>query len=478
MTDPKYQSLQHGGLEVVPDSALEVVSAEGNSESYPDHNTNNKYTETYKPPLFADAPQTYSEGPQAYSEAPQAVERHAEKSTFEGSTDDTMTMDAKRARRRKWIVGGIILGIIVVVAVVLGAVLGTVLPAKGSNATVTPNNSTQTSQYIVAKNQTGIASAMLADGSNTLLTYFQSSANNDILEKTYNGTWSAGPWETGYASVVVTDAGARTPIAAISYPDRGRVFRQVFYTDTNGNLKQTNKSSTDTAWSNSSILTSIQVGTGDWSTAGIAACWLSHGMGATYKTSNGSTQTYGGIRLYYGAVDGLIHELGWAFDTAHSWDKWYVFNGSDANAGVGCAIHDAIVNVYMRNTTTSALQQWWFDYDHPEENWNIGPSYQGISTTSSIAASNDNSSVELVYFQAPDLSIRSLSNAISGNTSTFTTPAGKHGLMPNGYRLSTTWVGKNGTTALLSQRTDLGIDVVQYKGSDQQVSANQIPKMD
>ncbi|KAK5019745.1 hypothetical protein LTR16_000315 [Cryomyces antarcticus] len=389
-----------------------------------------------------------------------------------------MTMDAKRARRRKWIVGGIILGIIVVVAVVLGAVLGTVLPAKGSNATVTPNNSTQTSQYIVAKNQTGIASAMLADGSNTLLTYFQSSANNDILEKTYNGTWSAGPWETGYASVVVTDAGARTPIAAISYPDRGRVFRQVFYTDTNGNLKQTNKSSTDTAWSNSSILTSIQVGTGDWSTAGIAACWLSHGMGATYKTSNGSTQTYGGIRLYYGAVDGLIHELGWAFDTAHSWDKWYVFNGSDANAGVGCAIHDAIVNVYMRNTTTSALQQWWFDYDHPEENWNIGPSYQGISTTSSIAASNDNSSVELVYFQAPDLSIRSLSNAISGNTSTFTTPAGKHGLMPNGYRLSTTWVGKNGTTALLSQRTDLGIDVVQYKGSDQQVSANQIPKMD
>ncbi|TKA81442.1 hypothetical protein B0A49_00285 [Cryomyces minteri] len=476
MTDPKYQPLQHGGLEVVPDSALEVVSAEGNrSESYPEaytsavshpkafasadqhHNTNNNYTETYKPPLFADAPQTYSEGPQTYSEAPQVIERHAEKRTFEGSTDDKIVVDDKRARRRKWIIGGIILGIIAVVAVVLGAVLGTVLPAKDSNTTGTLNNSTQTNQYIVAKNQTGIASAILADGSNTLLTYFQSSTNNDILEKTYNGTWSAGPWKTGYASVVATDAGARTPIAAISYPDRGQVFRQVFYTDTSGNLKQTNKSSTDAAWSNSSILTSIQVGTGD---------------------CNGSTQTYGGIRLYYGAVDGLIHELGWAFATAHSWDKWYIFNGSDANAGVGCAIHDAIVNVYMRNTTTSALQQWWFDYDHPEENWNMGPSYQGISTTSSIAASNNNSSVELVYFQAPDLSIRSMSNTISGNASTFATSTGKHGLMPNGYRLSTTWMGKNGTTALLSQRADLGIDVVQYKGSDQQVSANQIPKTD
>lgn len=105
------------------------------------------------------------------------------------------------------------------------------------------------------------------------------------------------------------------------------------------------------------------------------------------------TQTTGldGIRLYYGeeplqfeahptdspgSTDGVIQELGVQFFEQSAnpvWHTFALFPDSDPKTGVACVLKNGTNHVYMRNSSTSALQQWQWDYaQHDTAVWQTG----------------------------------------------------------------------------------------------------------
>ena len=98
------------------------------------------------------------------------------------------------------------------------------------------------------------------------------------------------------------------------------------------------------------------------------------------------TQSTGlnGIRLYYGedplqfevyvadiagSTNGVIQELGVEFLERTDNPLWHTltaFSYSDPDTGVACVLEKSTNHVYMRNSSTSALQQWQWDYTNPD----------------------------------------------------------------------------------------------------------------
>lgn len=71
--------------------------------------------------------------------------------------------------------------------------------------------------------KSGLATAVLADGSGTLLAYYQDPIGR-IIENSYtNGEWTLVNSSKIDESIVATDATPGSPLAAISYPENGEV---------------------------------------------------------------------------------------------------------------------------------------------------------------------------------------------------------------------------------------------------------------
>ncbi|KAK1037028.1 hypothetical protein LTR12_018427, partial [Friedmanniomyces endolithicus] len=127
------------------------------------------------------------------------------------------------------------------------------------------------------------------------------------------------------------------------------------------------------------------------------------------------------IRLYYGkepllykvhAADlpgstiGVIQELGVQFLEPPEnpiWRTFTAFFDSDPDTGVACVLKNGSNHVYMRNSSTSALQQWQWDYANPDTAmWQPGattPRNESIARGADIAVTTDGISTDYIFYQ-------------------------------------------------------------------------------
>lgn len=283
------------------------------------------------------------------------------------------------------------------------------------------NSSSETATPLQAASKTGLAARLSADPSRRLLTYYMDTENR-IIENNYltGSGWSLENHDDINASVVTTLATPGSPIAATSYTIQGVTWRQVFFIDSSGNVRETNTSTYNgtigTNWSQPLVISTDP--TSSSQTVGLAAC----------ADQNGPN----GIRVYYGAND-YIEELSYQFnDTSLGWQTTNSFPGSDPNSGVACVMYDAqgylYMNLYLRNTSTGAVQQNFYDY-LVNDGWSdAGPqawSNQTILPGSDIAACNDDENTEYVIYQVQGgLIVRGLVEPYGASYESFSTMQG------------------------------------------------------
>ncbi|KAK4501794.1 hypothetical protein PRZ48_007603 [Zasmidium cellare] len=355
-------------------------------------------------------------------------------------------------RKKVFIWVAAIVAIIVVLAVVLGAVLGTVLPGddKSSNSSGSSSANTTTgnatNSAMSAKDKTGMAMLSPAGQSSTFSYYVDSSGA--IIEVEYpNGNWNQNqnspPKTTNITSI---GGSSNTPIAAIAYTLQGDThYRQIFYFDNNGVVSTANTT-----------------GNGNWSTPyqpvtdqsslpstmSLAAC--------ADTTSN----ALNGIRVYFGSSNNLIQEIGMDFSESSGdpiWHVWANFPGSDASAGVGCAIINDHNHMYLRNSSTSRLQQWTWDYVNVST-WMIGANSSadnGVAEGGSIAVTTDGQNTDYIFYQ--DTAKQTVLAEYTGSGASIADPmtsVKSISATPVGYSLATTWA--NGAVVMCQNSTMAG----------------------
>jgi hypothetical protein len=214
-------------------------------------------------------------------------------------------------------------------------------------------NISQSSAPIRTDSNSGLSLLLPVGSSPTdpIYAYYQS-PDTSIIEISYNNI-SFDAVATNNTVVNASVAAKGTPLAATSWFNDGAVVRQLFYFDTNGAILTQNTTGTN-GWQG----TATSILTGD------SADLNSPALAAVAGTAN-SGSGLDGIRVYYGSQLAFIREVGTDFSDStsnHEWHMWYSFTGSSNEAGVDCVIVNNFNHLYLRNSTTGALQQWQWDY--------------------------------------------------------------------------------------------------------------------
>lgn len=207
--------------------------------------------------------------------------------------------------------------------------------------------------------KTGLASAIAADGSGRLLTYFQA-PDGSIVENSYlDDRWTLDDHAMIDASVVTAEADAGSPLAAVAYERDGETYRQIFYITSTGEVMTTYSTSTSndvaTSWSTPESIIPDKP-----AQAGSPALGACTGPGLE------------GIHVYYPSPDGYINEVRY-HNSNSSWAEGGWLKDSDPDSGVACNVYNdppeyQIVNVYFRNKVTNRLQQSYTWYDTTDFN--------------------------------------------------------------------------------------------------------------
>ncbi|MCJ1394598.1 hypothetical protein MMC18_007478 [Xylographa bjoerkii] len=109
----------------------------------------------------------------------------------------------------------------------------------------------------------------------------------------------------------------------------------------------------------------------------------------------------GGLVLFAGGLDGLVHEYTWSAEGNDAWQQGFAFPSTNGYAGAASWPGGGITNLYLQNAASS-LEVWWKDFNteqtntstHPLGIWNRGPAaVDEVRTNSSMAFSNN------LYFQ-------------------------------------------------------------------------------
>lgn len=153
-----------------------------------------------------------------------------------------------------------------------------------------------------------------------------------------------------------------------------------------------------------------------------------------------------GIRVYFGSSNNEIQEIGCDFKESLPlpvWHIWNTFAGSDAASGVSSAIVSNANHLYLRNSTTSRLQQWTWDYVNVST-WKLGANSTadaGVAEGGSIAATTDGQNTDYIFYhRASDKKIVEALYTGSGASiqAPSTTVAGIQAA-PVGYALAATY---------------------------------------
>lgn len=167
-----------------------------------------------------------------------------------------------------------------------------------------------------------------------------------------------------------------------------------------------------------------------------------------------------GIRVYFGSSDNLIQEIGMDFSETSGdpiWHVWANFPGSDATAGVGCAIINNHSHMYLRNSSTSRLQQWTWDYVDVST-WMMGANStaaNGVAEGGSIAVTSDGQNTDYIFYQ--DAGKQSVLAEYSGSGPTIGDPMSTVASIiaaPLGYSFAATW--SDGAVVLNQDHTHPG----------------------
>ncbi|KAB8300880.1 hypothetical protein EYC80_002808 [Monilinia laxa] len=210
-----------------------------------------------------------------------------------------------------------------------------------------------------------------------------------------------------------------TPLMALSYEFANELLWHVFYVTADNYLSDWINSNISQGWSQGTIRSGdFQVSNS--STVGLSACVNRKWYGAPYNIAGL------GIRLYYGASNNTIQELGWNLDGQTTWFKGASFANSNGEGGVECTVRGASITYVWMENLQGQLQQMWYDFNasantssHPTQTWVAGLTYPDIVHNSAISAINDftvTPPTKNVHFQAQNLSIvQIISNGTAEN---------------------------------------------------------------
>jgi len=256
-----------------------------------------------------------------------------------------------------------------------------------------------------ALNGSGIVAIDLDDGMHMITTYTQTYDGTIVWSQYLNDTWSGGSLN----DTVLTDNDTPrngTPLMALSYINNEELIWHVFYVTTDNYLADSVNSNKSDGWS-TGFLRNGNFAVSNSSHVGLSACVNYDWYGEPYN--NGL-----GIRLYYGAANNTIQELGWALGNT-AWDYHWNFPDTNGAGGVECTVRGSSIT-YIWLEANGNLQQMWYDFDvsarsptHPVKEWVTGLTYSPILPNSSISAINNNTTdSKLVHFQDPNYDIKEI----------------------------------------------------------------------
>ncbi|KAK0773313.1 hypothetical protein LTR91_022554 [Friedmanniomyces endolithicus] len=449
------------GLEVVPEFRLRAPLDRNSSLSKPEH--------YLQPPASMREEKIVSQDQRPYgylqdTQAPEVLEP----ATYEVNVEEDVVGQVNKRSRKcgmkrsafVWLIVAVV--VIVMIAAILGGVLGSVLRTNNTQQAPPSNISTSGPTFLQtqAMDQTGLALLSPAGGS-TLYSYYLD-IDGAVLENQWeNGLWLTSGHNISNTYVVTSDVAANSPLAAISYTMNSTTFRQLFFFDGNG-LVTTVNTSGGSNWSEPyNVLPNATSLPNTLALAAIA-----------------DTQSTGlnGIRLYYGedplqfevyvadiagSTNGVIQELGVEFLERTDNPLWHTltaFAYSDPDTGVACVLEKSTNHVYMRNSSTSALQQWQWDYTNPDTTiWQLKattPWNESIAKGADIAATTDGISTDYIFYQnTNNQTVRAL--YYGQNITDFVSDLDSLNVASLGYSLSAVWsTGSNrGAVALTQNRT-------------------------
>ncbi|KAK3669747.1 hypothetical protein LTR78_010375 [Recurvomyces mirabilis] len=309
--------------------------------------------------------------------------------------------------------------------------------------------------------QTGLALLSPAGGS-TLYSYYVD-IDGAVLENQWeNELWLTSGHNISNTHVVTNDVASNSPLTAISYTMNSTTVRQLFFFDGIGLVTTVNTTS-GSNWSEPYHV--LPNATSLPNTLALAAIADTQDIGLN------------GIRLYYGkrgthfdvfaadlsgSTSGVIQELGVDFLEQTGLPFWHtmtLFPQSDPSTGVACVLVNTTNHVYMRNLSTSVLQQWQRDYTNPDmASWQsraTTPPNEGIVKGADIAATTDSVSTDYIFYQnINNQTVRAL--YYGENITDFVSDLDLLNVASLGYKLSATWsLGSSlGAVALTQNSTN------------------------
>jgi len=314
-----------------------------------------------------------------------------------------------------------------------------------------------TSNYsgMQAQDKTSLA-LLCPPGSTNTYTYYVD-ANGELVEDfNENGAWGSTGNNTGNITTVATDADAGSPIAVVSFVLANIGYRQIFYVK-NGRIS-TAKTTGSGTWPASYQILPQFVSASQFP----LATPKSNALAAVADTQ---TNALNGIRVYFGSTSGAILEVGMDFIASNmaqpTWHWYQTFNGSDAQSGVASVVVQNRNHLYLRNSTTGALQQLTWNYPSGPK-WLLANSTtaaaNGVATGGAIAVTSDGQSTNYVFYQnTAGQSVRALS--LSNGISDFDTGDFIH--TPLGYSIAATWwAGSRADALVVTQNSSAPVTLV------------------
>ena len=192
--------------------------------------------------------------------------------------------------------------------------------------------------------------------------------------------WSGGP---AIAAVVSSNAKNATPLGCANYTDAATNAQKVrlsalsklqvsidipvqanlFYVDSNNVLQEVISTDNFQTWE-----------TGTLGNSAVKVSESAFALTAWYIAEYG-------LRLYYGGVDSLVHEMVYISGEG-VWSKQFQFQGSNGNGGIAHSIYNdkpGIAQLYMLDTQ-NAIRLWNFNFTPTATNyWALGIYLQSLS---------------------------------------------------------------------------------------------------
>ncbi|USW55841.1 hypothetical protein Slin15195_G091600 [Septoria linicola] len=273
---------------------------------------------------------------------------------------------------------------IVIIAVALGVGLATGLRKHDDDRTDDIDTSATNGPQLQIRDKSGVAMTS-PPGQDVLYAYYTDAAGRFLEGKYEGGSWDQNNMVAEQAKITTAIRSAPEPgtlLAAVSYTRDNTPVRQLFFLDTVGVIRSINN--TGSGWDEPYRIMSDQSSLPQSQALAACADTNVNGFGAS------------------------IPELAYDFEeSVVDWRVETIFNGSDPRAGVACTVSSSASNLYLRNSTTNALQQ--LTYNFTSKTWDPGASSDSscpVESRGSIAAATDGQSTDYIFYRSNNKTVQ------------------------------------------------------------------------